>query len=93
MYNKVSDNANIFKTYMKYDAVENCLENELYTPEEGDVLKDFLDEYYDSQNGLVQFVYDYMRDSGYVSVRHDKEELKRLFSEMVENNYYLISRR
>ena len=88
-----SDNVAYEKTFKKREAVNNALENEFINDDEADALKGFLDEYYDDPKGLVQFVYDYMRDNRVPFVDIDKEALKNAFAEMVEQNYYLIRRR
>jgi hypothetical protein len=52
-----------------------------------------LDEYYYQPKGLVQFVYDYMRDNNVPYVQFDKEAFKNAFAEMVEQQWFFINRR
>ena len=93
-YNNVTrETYDIFSTFKKHEAIENCINDELDSEEEYDVKKDFLDEYYYQPSGLVQFVYDYLRNNGYNSVQYDKEALKNIFADLVEQNYYFIKRR
>ena len=81
------------KTYKKYDAIENALEHGFIEQEEYNVCKEMLDEYYYQPKGLVQFVYDYMRDNNVPYVQFDKEAFKNAFAEMVEQQWLFIKRR
>ena len=81
------------KSYKKHAAIANALENEFMEQEEYDALKEMLDEYYYQPKGLVQFVYDYMRDNNVPYVQFDKEAFKNAFAEMVEQQWFFINRR
>ena len=80
-------------SYKKHAAIENALENEFIEQEEYDAYKEMLDEYYYQPKGLVQFVYDYMRDNNVPYVQFDKEAFKNAFTEMVEQQWFFINRR
>jgi len=80
-------------SYKKHAAIENALENEFIEQEEYDAYKEMLDEYYYQPKGLVQFVYDYMRDNNVPYVQFDKEAFKNAFAEMVEQQWFFINRR
>ena len=82
-----------YRTYKKFKAIDSALEMGIITSEEHGAYKDILNEYYYDSKGLVQFVYDYMRDNQIPYVQIDKEELKKAFSNMVDECYYLIDKR
>ena len=80
-------------SYKKHAAIENALEYEFIEQEEYDACKEMLDEHYYQPKGLVQFVYDYMRNNNVPYVQFDKEAFKNAFAEMVEQQWIFINRR
>ena len=93
IFNSPYLNVRYDKTYKKYDAIKNALEHEVIEQEEYDACKEMLNEYYYQPKGLVQFVYDYMRDNNVPYVQFDKEAFKNAFAEMVEQQWLFINRR